>query len=88
MCNRCGQPTHNGYARTKSAPNTRFWLVWSPDAGSNPRVRHATRREALDETIRLAKQNPGMEFYVACVTSRASVLLDVQVVALVEPRGY
>lgn len=40
-----------------------FWLVWSPD-GHNPQHRHATDTLAKQEAERLARSNPGKEFFV------------------------
>lgn len=47
---------------TKEPP---FWLVWSPQ-GQPPRYRHQSRSLAEDEALRLARANPGNEFYVLC----------------------
>ncbi|MGH0004112.1 hypothetical protein ACQU0X_28910 [Pseudovibrio ascidiaceicola] len=46
-----------------SAKEPRFWMVWNPQ-GSDPRYRHNTRRSADEEASRLARQNPGQEFFV------------------------
>lgn len=40
-----------------------FWMVWSPQ-GSMPAVQHETRLKAINEAERLARGNPGREFYV------------------------
>lgn len=40
-----------------------FYLVWSP-RGDNPRARHATETEAIQEADRLAKKYQGRHFYV------------------------
>lgn len=40
-----------------------FWLVWNP-AGSPPRMKHATLERAESEAGRLARSNPGQEFFV------------------------
>jgi len=40
-----------------------FWMVWSPQ-GTMPTVQHETRHKAVTEAERLARGNPGREFYV------------------------
>jgi len=40
-----------------------LWIVWNP-AGRNPQARHDTYRSAAAEAARLARENPGNEFYV------------------------
>ena len=40
-----------------------FWVVWNPAAHS-PTVKHATKSKALMEAKRLARGNPGQNFYV------------------------
>ncbi len=41
-----------------------FWIVWSPTGPSNPSRRHGSANEAERESIRLARQHAGSEFYV------------------------
>ena len=41
----------------------RFWMVVNP-SGSTPRVKHCSRGGADREAMRLAKMNPGQEFFV------------------------
>lgn len=43
--------------------NIEFFIVWNP-AGDNPAMRHGTREKAQVEADRLARMNPGEEFYV------------------------
>lgn len=40
-----------------------FWVVWNPQ-GNNPTMRHQSREAAQDEAERLARINPGQNFYV------------------------
>lgn len=40
-----------------------FWIVWNPEGG-NPKHRHDARGQALREAERLARANPGQQFYV------------------------
>ena len=47
-----------------------FFLVWNPDAGP-PQKRHALRESAVEEALRLARQNPGQRFYVLAVIGYA-----------------
>lgn len=43
---------------------TPFWLVWSPTGKTSPSKRHDLKEEAAAEAERLARANPGAEFYV------------------------
>lgn len=47
-----------------------FYLVWR-EGGNAPRVKHETVTQAENEAERLARQNPGVEFYVLTPTARA-----------------
>lgn len=47
-----------------------FWMVYGGGQGA-PRVMHATREIAEAEAKRLARNNPGVEFYVLESVSRA-----------------
>jgi hypothetical protein len=40
-----------------------FWVVWNP-GGRNPSVRHLDEMAARNEATRLARENPGTEFFV------------------------
>ena len=40
-----------------------FWTVWNP-ADRNPQVKHANERKARTEMERLARENPGQEFFL------------------------
>jgi hypothetical protein len=42
---------------------SQFWMVWNP-GGKKPRVRHKTEVSAETEAERLARANPGYQFYV------------------------
>lgn len=44
-----------------------FWMVWSPQ-GHPPIVRHDHHAKAINEAERLARANPGREFYVLQAT--------------------
>lgn len=46
-----------------------FWMVWNPD-GRQPRFRHDNQQLAVAEAERLARANPGQEFYVLEPTHR------------------
>jgi hypothetical protein len=41
-----------------------FWLVWSPTGQRPPRYQHPTYGSAQVEADRLARENPGCQFYV------------------------
>lgn len=47
--------------RNKPA-SSKFWMVVGD--GNTPKVRHETRSRAEKESTRLAKENPGITFYV------------------------
>lgn len=44
-------------------PASAFWLVWNPSRGA-PTFRHDSKLSAIAEAERLARANPGSEFYV------------------------
>lgn len=52
-------------------PTDQFWLVWTP-GGDNPKHRHSSEHEALEEAQRLARVT-NQVFYVAHVTHRCNV---------------
>jgi hypothetical protein len=54
-----------------------FWVVWSP-TGRPPVYQHETIESAGQEAERMARANPGSEFYVLQPTSRV-IRQDVQV---------
>jgi hypothetical protein len=45
-----------------SQKSKKFWMITGD--GNQPRVRHANKKQAVDEAKRLAKNNPGVEFYI------------------------
>lgn len=45
-----------------SPKSKKFWMITGD--GNQPKVRHANKKQAVDEAKRLAKNNPGVEFYV------------------------
>lgn len=48
---------------TEMTNNTKkFWMITGD--GNSPKVRHANRQDAVREAERLAKTNPGIEFFV------------------------
>lgn len=55
-----------------------FFLVWNPE-GRNPRYRHDTLDGATEEATRLAKANPGVEFYVLETIRKVRVVSPVEV---------
>jgi hypothetical protein len=40
----------------------KFWMITGD--GNSPKVRHANRQDAVREAERLAKANPGIQFFV------------------------
>lgn len=53
----------------------KFWMVWREN-GDIPRYKHATEASAKQEAERLARNNPGVKFYVL-VSVDACRLIDV-----------
>lgn len=62
---------------------TAFWMVWSPE-GRPPTHRHESRNLALTEAERLARANPGQEFFVLEATHMRT-LNDMKRVSLEQP---
>lgn len=54
-----------------------FWMVYGAGQGA-PTARHGSQDIAETEARRLARNNPGIEFYVLQTVARA-VKIDVQV---------
>jgi hypothetical protein len=51
------------FTKEKDMTQTRkFWMITGD--GNSPKVRHANRQDAVREAERLAKSNPGIEFFV------------------------
>ena len=42
----------------------KFWLVWSPEGKTMPTFRHQSEFAAQTEAERLARWNPGKQFFV------------------------
>ncbi len=54
-------------------PQRPFFLVWNPQ-GHNPSHRHSTFESADAECKRLARINPGQEFYVLSSVRKISTV--------------
>jgi hypothetical protein len=53
----------NTQEKEKDMTQTRkFWMITGD--GNSPKVRHTNRQDAVREAERLAKSNPGIEFFV------------------------
>ena len=55
-----------------------FWLVWC-DTGFAPKFKHSTIESAEKEAERLARENPGRNFYVVmpiCEMKKADVTVQ------------
>ncbi len=50
----------------------RFWMVWCPE-GRAPTVKHDSYERAVSEAERLARANPGREFFVLQATDMRCV---------------
>lgn len=50
-----------------------FWLVWNPQ-GRSPVYRHGSLKSAQAEAARLARNNPGEEFYVLATVGRCKAV--------------
>lgn len=42
----------------------KFWIVWSPQGKTPPCAKHPVEETANNEAVRLARLNPGHEFFV------------------------
>mgnify|MGYP007007270210 CR=1 FL=1 len=62
-----------------------FWVVWNPN-GQNPRYRHASRLDAEQEAGRLARANPGQEFFVLGAATRVCKA-DITIQRFRDPAG-
>tara|TARA_R110002050_G_scaffold191532_6_gene326337 strand:- start:4635 stop:5102 length:468 start_codon:yes stop_codon:yes gene_type:complete len=49
--------------RSKDAP---WFMIWNPEAGGNPTMKHETWESAIGEANRLAMKHPGRRFHI-CV---------------------
>lgn len=61
----------------------KFWLVWSPQ-GNNPAHRHYTESDAERESRRLARLNPGKEFFVLQATKMSKYVEPIATIALAD----
>lgn len=52
----------NGEQEMNDTEPKKFWMITGD--GNAPKVRHANRQDAVNEATRLAKANPGKEFFV------------------------
>lgn len=57
--------------------SARFYLVWSPQGASPPRHRHVSHQAAREEAERLARANPGREFFVVLALSRSCTVASI-----------
>ena len=49
------------------------YIIWNPNGENPPRVRFRTRQAAQQEAERLARGNPGAQFYVCALVSVSRV---------------
>ncbi len=49
-----------------------FWVIWNPE-GRNPAFKHTSPVEARAEAQRLARLNPGQEFYILRAESKCKL---------------
>lgn len=52
----------NGEQEMANTEPKKFWMITGD--GNAPKVRHINRQDAVNEASRLAKANPGKEFFV------------------------
>lgn len=48
----------------------RFYIVWSQSGPNAPPHRWVEREQAVSEAGRMARENPGKEYYIALVTGK------------------
>lgn len=59
-----------------------FYMVLNPN-GRMPSFRHDTHKSAVDEAQRLAKENPGQEFFILVATDKVMCENPVKVIELI-----
>jgi hypothetical protein len=57
----------------EDAVNDTFYIVWSPTGHTPPQIKHETRPGAVAEAERLARSNPGHDFYVMAASDMRAV---------------
>ena len=60
--NRIDYEIEKGEKEMNNTEPKKFWMITGD--GNAPKVRHANRQDAVNEATRLAKANPGKEFFV------------------------
>lgn len=60
--NRIDYEIEKGEQEMNDTEPKKFWMITGD--GNAPKVRHANRQDAVNEATRLAKANPGKEFFV------------------------
>lgn len=66
------KPVSGNVLKSSYVPPAAFFMVWRQCESNHwPVVRHATQFKAEMEALRLAKANPGHEFFVLKTTSSA-----------------
>jgi hypothetical protein len=53
----------------KAMPDKKFWMIVGD--GNTPKVRHTNMQDARNEMERLAKNNPGVTFYLLSAVESA-----------------
>jgi hypothetical protein len=53
--------------------NDPFFLVWSPEGWTPPRVKHPTQAKAQEVAEQMARENPGKTFFVVQALSVSCV---------------
>jgi hypothetical protein len=59
--------THNSGPLVDQSKPAKFWMVYVPDNGSNPTVRHPTLELATEEAERLARKTGKQAFVLQAV---------------------
>ena len=60
--NRIDYEIEKGEKEMNNTEPKKFWMITGD--GNAPKVRHLNRQDAVNEATRLAKANPGKEFFV------------------------
>lgn len=48
-----------------------FWILWSPQGKTPPRVKFPTEKQALRIAEKMAAEHPGSEFFVLLTVARS-----------------
>jgi hypothetical protein len=68
---------HGFYGSESSGPSAQFWMIYGIGQ-KEPTMRHSSYEDAEHEAKRLARNNPGTEFYILISVAKAKKV-DVEI---------